>query len=115
MRSLVLVCFAALLLLGGCDREGACELHDEDNVCSGDGDCLLAYCGVNCCPCELAISQRQFDGTYCLASVTEGFAIARDRCQEARDLSCEGFSCTGANPCPHPTRAVCEDGHCHAQ
>jgi hypothetical protein len=115
MRALVVVFTFSALLLAGCGREGACELPEGDNTCEGDGDCLLAYCGVSCCPCELAVSRTQFEGTYCMATVEEGFEIARDLCQEARDLACDGVSCSGASACPHPTRAVCEDGRCHAR
>ncbi len=115
MRVFWLILGLALISLAGCGRQGACELREEDNVCEDDSDCLLAYCGVSCCPCELAVSRRQFEGTYCMATVTEGFEVARDLCEEARDLACEDVSCTGANACPHPTRAVCEGGRCHAR
>lgn len=115
MRALWIVLCCVLLSLTGCGREGACELPEEDNLCDGDGDCLLAYCGVSCCACEVAVSRRQFEGTYCMATVDQGFEVARDLCEEARDMVCDGVSCGGASACPHPVRAVCEEGRCHAR
>ena len=95
----------------GCDIT-VCELDERDNTCEDDGDCLLAFCGTNCCPCELVASRRQFDSTYCMVEVGEGFDTARRECQEARETICEGVVCTGAVACPHPTRARCDEGRC---
>lgn len=109
------VALAVALAAAGCDLSiTVCELPERDNVCDGDGDCLLAYCGVSCCPCELVASRRQFEGTYCMVEVGEGFEAARRECREARETSCEGVSCTGAAVCPHPSRAACRDGRCVA-
>ncbi len=112
MLPLFLCCF--VLLLASCQREGACYLPEEDNRCSGDDDCLLAYCGVSCCPCEIAVSRTQFENTFCMATIADGFEIARDSCEEARETVCDGVSCMD-QPCPHPTRAVCDEGLCHAR
>jgi len=112
----VLTLAALLLVFAGCDPDiSVCELPEELNVCEDDGDCLLVYCGVNCCPCEIAASQDQFDETYCMVRVEDGFEAARRHCEEARDTACEGVSCTGVNACPHPTAAVCDDGRCTAR
>jgi hypothetical protein len=94
----------------GCDTSDVtvCELPEELNTCAGDGDCSLAYCGVECCPCERVASRRQLDETYCMG---DEFGIAREACEEARTLACGGVDCL-ASPCPHPTRAACESGRC---
>ncbi len=109
---------AFLVLVGssmGCDDITVCALPESDNGCHGDGDCLLVYCGISCCPCEWVASRGQFDQTYCMVEVGEGFTKARSACSEARDTACDGVSCTGANACPHPTRARCdEEGRCVA-
>lgn len=105
----------ALVIFAGCDPEiTVCELPEELNVCEDDDDCLLVYCGVNCCPCEVVASRDQFEETYCMVDIVEGFDRARSYCEEARDTVCDDVSCTGANPCPHPRDAACDDGHCVA-
>jgi hypothetical protein len=113
MRS-VLPLLWGLAVTVGCDPDiSVCELPEDLNVCDGDGDCLLAYCGIDCCECERVASVRQFDETYCMATVDDGYETARRQCQEARDTVCGDGACT--SPCPHPTRAACEDGHCVAR
>jgi hypothetical protein len=103
----------AALALSGCEIT-VCELPEEDNVCDDDADCLLAFCGTNCCPCEMVVSRRQLEGTYCMVPVAEGFEAAREECREARETVCEGVSCTGLSACPHPRRARCDGGRCVA-
>jgi hypothetical protein len=110
--SLVLALLCSLMW--GCDLDiTVCELPESDNVCEGDSDCLLVYCGVECCPCERVASRRQLEGTYCMVPVEEGFEAARRECREAREKSCEDADC-GLGVCPHPRSAVCEDGMCVA-
>lgn len=105
-----------LVIIAGCDPEiTVCELPEELNVCEVDDDCLLVYCGVNCCPCEVVASRDQFEETYCMVDIVEGFDRARSYCEEARETVCDpDGSCTGANPCAHPRDAACDDGHCVA-
>lgn len=102
---------AAGLAVAGCEIT-VCELNEEDNVCDDDGDCLLAYCGTNCCPCEIPVSRRQFESTYCMVEASEGFDAARRECREARETVCEDVDCRGTTVCPRPTRARCDGGHC---
>jgi hypothetical protein len=103
----------AALAAAGCEPDiSVCELPDELNTCENDDDCLIAYCGIDCCRCERVASTRQFDETYCMATLADGYEAARSLCQEARDTVCSGEPCT--NPCPHPQRAVCDGGRCVA-
>lgn len=97
---------------GGCDADdiSVCELPESLNTCEGDDDCLLVYCGVECCPCERVASRRQLDETYCM---DDRFDFAREACEEARQQVCEGVSCID-NPCPHFAGARCEGGICVA-
>ena len=106
-------CLVLSLLVSGCDRSdiSVCELPDDLNTCEDDSDCVLVYCGVECCPCERVASRRQLDETYCMG---DDFGVARQACEEARELACDGVDCM-ANPCPHPTRAVCDNGICVAR
>lgn len=113
MVTRALAALAAGLAIAGCEVT-VCELPESENVCSGDSDCLLAYCGTNCCPCEIPVSRRQFEGTYCMVDVRDGFEAARRECREARETICEGVVCTGLTACPHPTRARCDGGRCVA-
>jgi hypothetical protein len=103
----------ALVTVPGCDPDvSVCELPEELNVCENDDDCLIAYCGIDCCSCERVASVQQFDETYCMARFDEGYAAARSLCQEARDTVCGDGACT--TPCPHPHRAACDGGRCVA-
>lgn len=107
---------ALLALTAACDPEvSVCELPENLNTCESNGDCLLAYCLINCCPCPVAVSQRQYDETYCMTAVddVDDYDVAREYCEEARERVCEDVSCTD-NPCPYFNRAVCEDGICVA-
>jgi hypothetical protein len=114
LRALVLLCFVSLLM--ACDLDiTVCELPEEDNVCSGPEDCMLLYCGVECCPCPRPASRRQFEGTYCMVPIEEGVSAARQECREAREKNCDGVECRGLTACPSPpTRAACRDGRCQA-
>jgi hypothetical protein len=113
---IALLTFTALTPTLGCDPEvSVCELPEHLNTCDGDGDCLLTYCLINCCPCPVAASRRQYDETYCMIDVDDvnDYSVAREYCEEARDQVCEGVSCRD-NPCPYFTRAICDDGLCVA-
>jgi hypothetical protein len=104
----------ALVIVAGCEPDiTVCELPEELNTCEDDNDCLLAYCGVNCCPCEVVASREQFEETYCMVDIVEGFDRARTYCEEARDTVCDGVDCIGT-PCPHPRGAACDGGQCVA-
>lgn len=85
-----------------------CEYKEEDNVCEDNDDCLIAYCGVDCCACEAVLSTRQFESTYCMS---RSYQEARGLCADAREKSCENMDC-GITACPHPPAAKCEDGKC---
>lgn len=85
-----------------------CEYKEEDNVCKGDEDCLIAYCGVDCCACPVILSKKQFNSTYCMA---ESYSEARGLCKEAREKRCEDVDCS-SQICPHPKGTKCENNKC---
>jgi hypothetical protein len=113
---LLAILLSMVLCLLGCEPDiTVCELPEELNTCESDDDCLLAYCGIDCCGCERVASERQFDETYCMVRFEDGPDTARRQCQEARDTVCDDVTCIGTTACAHPTRAECNDaGRCIA-
>jgi len=101
---------SALLLAAACAAactvpDKVCETDDEDNVCSGDGDCVMAFCAAECHACPKVYARRQLEEAWCL---TEEGQTARSRCAQASSLDCT----PGPTVCPRGVVAACEGGRC---
>lgn len=108
----VIMIVCAFFLSLSCDDITVCELPESLNTCEGHDECFLVYCGVECCPCKRVASENQFDETYCMVKIEDGFDAARRQCQEAREKSCDGVECGGIAACPQPVKAECREGRC---
>jgi hypothetical protein len=111
-RCAPLLGFAAGLGLGwgsaGCIGEiRVCEIDPADNVCGGDGDCVLAYCATDCCPCPNAYSASQVGRTYCLTRQGE---TPLTECLTGRQSRCGESPFCG--PCVYDIEPWCNGGRC---
>lgn len=112
-RGAVALAFAAGIALAqaGCPPDlPVCDPDPADNVCFGDGDCVLAYCATDCCNCPVAYSRRQLDGTWCLTEYGTTPPIAD--CLQGRTERCAGHApCV----CAYNVEAWCDAGHCNVR
>lgn len=92
----------------GCipDEIRVCDVRPEENTCSGDGDCVLAFCATDCWPCPNAYSVRQVEATWCLT--LQGNTPLVD-CEKGKDERCRG---TIRTPCAYGIEPYCNAGRC---
>lgn len=106
----VTVAFVAGLALAqvGCPPDlPVCDPDPADNICFGDGDCVLGYCATECCYCPRAYARTQLDGTWCLTEYGTTTEIAD--CRSGRADRCAG---TGPCVCAYNVEAWCNAGRC---
>lgn len=87
--------------------EEICDTHPNDNVCSGPGDCVVAYCAADCSSCAAVYSKRQVEKAYCLTPLDES---PNQRCREAAESLCTPSSLPSV--CPRYIEPACEEGEC---
>ncbi len=106
MKTIPVIMLAALV--AGCIPDKLCESVEKDNTCEDNGDCVRAFCAVDCDHCTKVYSEKQADRAYCL--IIEGDDIP-SRCREAyEDLNCES---TIPPLCPEEgAEAHCVEGKC---
>ncbi|MBI5499619.1 MAG: hypothetical protein HY907_05220 [Deltaproteobacteria bacterium] len=89
MGRLLALALAMAVLPGlGCPEHPVCDPNPSDNTCSGDGDCVMAYCAPDCAWCPMPFSRAQVDSTWCLTVYGGTTPIAE--CLEGRDSRCAG-------------------------
>lgn len=103
---------AALLLfsfsLGSCDiPDKICEVDEEDNTCSSEDDCVVAYCASDCTICSAVYSRKQVEEAYCLTPVD---GSPNSRCREAAESLCQPTSLPST--CPRYIVPACQEGKC---
>lgn len=107
MRVAIPLCLLVGPAAAGCIGDiRVCDIRAEENVCSDDGDCVMAYCATDCRPCANAYAARQVDSTYCLTRQGE---TSIPECHEGKDERCRG-----ALPpvCAHGVEPFCNAGKC---
>lgn len=99
---------AAMMVLTACNiPDKICEIDEEDNTCSGAGDCVLAYCAADCTICPAVYSRKQVEEAWCLTPLGES---PNSRCREAAESVCTLTSFPSL--CPRYIQPLCEDGKC---
>ena len=75
---------ASALAIASCVPDRLCDTVEKDNTCSGDSDCVVAFCAVECGLCEKVYSRKQVDRGYCLVGTGESVP---DRCRSGYEAS----------------------------
>ena len=91
----------------GCPGDRVCNPDPADNTCSGDGDCVLAYCATECWYCPRVYSMTQVDDTWCLTPLLTTTPIVD--CLEGRAERCAGVP---EPACVRNIEAWCNAGKC---
>ena len=96
----------AALSFAGCPSDRVCNPDPAHNTCSGNGDCVLAYCATDCWPCPRVYAQAQVDETWCL---TRAVDTPLPDCREGWSDRCAG---TTEPICVRSIEAWCNAGKC---